>query len=684
MLRRLSQKVSQVFNIDRDEKHDVQPYVDDERSRETYYPRRAHTFSTVYEDAIVEDIETANHGGRSPFQYSSKIHPLPIRTSPAMPGSWDVHTALPNEMPQNGFHSQIRRRPVSATSNSAPDLGLASSIYAPRSRLSRAVPGKNGNRSHGLSTLIDAPVREPPSVTSNFSFRPGNELATSRYAPGRQAGPYAPKNPVEQTSGLATSIYAPVSKPRRPTLNDLADNCASSPPAPTLEGDQALAQELYKEELMTLLNTQPVPRGSTSSRNHDYEASEFVLNAIDESLWQPYDEQAWDTAQGKTPGSSHPKHIESREMLSHVQPEFRADNFYAEQGNENVQRKSTFPKSNTSRGSPFLSTDRQKGSDKATEGMIDAFVDWALNIRECVICAEEKPPGDFPLQRPTRDCQHEATTCLTCLQTYIKTQMENKVFNEGSIKCPECSKSLEVSDVQRYSDPVTFQKFSSLATESTIDQIPGLFRCPLPTCGAAHIHESGTNSPIIRCIGCKQQFCFHHKVPWHETLSCEEYDEFLADPDNFQSRLELQNEQNEKSQREVERIRREQEEADQRFAQSLMAQDEREEAQRQAERDRKARLERDRREQARREAERQKAEAARQQIRREAEKKAKEEQANLRTIARTTKKCPKCTWPIEKNDGCAHMTCKLFRCSFLVSRLAVFELAFIWYVSFSK
>jgi hypothetical protein len=49
-----------------------------------------------------------------------------------------------------------------------------------------------------------------------------------------------------------------------------------------------------------------------------------------------------------------------------------------------------------------------------------------------------------------------------------------------------------------------------------------------------------------------------------------------------------------------------------------------------------------------------------------------EEQASTRIIVKTTKKCPQCHAPIEKNEGCDHMTCKspllrsstqLFRCT---------------------
>lgn len=53
-------------------------------------------------------------------------------------------------------------------------------------------------------------------------------------------------------------------------------------------------------------------------------------------------------------------------------------------------------------------------------------------------------------------------------------------------------------------------------------------------------------------------------------MSCEEYDRFLADPDNFRSAFEVENERVEREKEAGERRRREMEAADSRFALSLV------------------------------------------------------------------------------------------------------------------
>ena len=42
--------------------------------------------------------------------------------------------------------------------------------------------------------------------------------------------------------------------------------------------------------------------------------------------------------------------------------------------------------------------------------------------------------------------------------------------------------------------------------------------------------------------------------------------------------------------------------------------------------------------------------------------KGKSESETARWVQVNTKKCPKCLWPIEKNGGCNHMTCRRKEC----------------------
>lgn len=142
-----------------------------------------------------------------------------------------------------------------------------------------------------------------------------------------------------------------------------------------------------------------------------------------------------------------------------------------------------------------------------------------------------------------------------------------------------------------------------------------------------------------------------HRVAWHENLACEEYDALLQDPENFRSRFDVENEEAEK----VQEARRAQEDADRVFAQGLEAEERRVEEGR---RERREREERDRREREERERrERREKEEKEERERKERERveaalrRKREEEASQETVGRTTKPCPGCKAPIEKNAG---------------------------------
>ncbi|KAH7156957.1 hypothetical protein EDB81DRAFT_881251 [Dactylonectria macrodidyma] len=250
---------------------------------------------------------------------------------------------------------------------------------------------------------------------------------------------------------------------------------------------------------------------------------------------------------------------------------------------------------------------------------------------DCVVCTETKATGSFPRFSITGSCTHPPTTCLECIQLSIESDLSSKLWTE--IRCPECRELLEYADIQRFANKQTFVRYETLALRAAMSEADNFIWCT-SSCGSGQIHESGEDQPIVTCLHCSHRSCFHHNVPWHENLSCEEYDKLLADPENFRSRLELDNEAWSESQRA-------QLEADRAIAQNMLA-DEQAEMQRREERARQER------EQAR------KAAAL---VRKIAARRKLEEQQSEATVSSTTKPCPGCGWAIEKNDGCSHMTC---------------------------
>ncbi|TEY71646.1 hypothetical protein BOTCAL_0089g00250 [Botryotinia calthae] len=137
---------------------------------------------------------------------------------------------------------------------------------------------------------------------------------------------------------------------------------------------------------------------------------------------------------------------------------------------------------------------------------------------ECVICAEYVPIVDT-LSSITGDCQHPDTfICKECLDLSITTDIEYGLLN--GIKCPLCTAVLTDQDVHQKASLEVLDRYMYLREKASR---PDTFiLCLGPKCGGGQIHE-GTE-PLMICDHCQFKTCVKHKLPWHEGLSCDDFD----------------------------------------------------------------------------------------------------------------------------------------------------------------
>ncbi|KAF8319085.1 hypothetical protein DL93DRAFT_2225496 [Clavulina sp. PMI_390] len=185
--------------------------------------------------------------------------------------------------------------------------------------------------------------------------------------------------------------------------------------------------------------------------------------------------------------------------------------------------------------------------------------------RECTVCRDEKPTGEFPEKAPTTSCAHSPTVCTICLARHIEAEVNGK-GDTHNVNCPSCRTRMQYNDIERAASKPTFVRYDMLLLRNELRSMPDFRYCKKPTCGSGQIHEGGSDHPIMKCVGCKALSCFKHDVPWHYEMTCEDFDATL--------------------------------EADVNHA------------------------------------------------------------ATRAYVASQTKPCPECARPIEKNDGCDHMTCR--------------------------
>jgi hypothetical protein len=83
----------------------------------------------------------------------------------------------------------------------------------------------------------------------------------------------------------------------------------------------------------------------------------------------------------------------------------------------------------------------------------------AVTEKECVVCTDTKAMRYFPQQSITEKCVHFPSTCLDCLRTHIKTEIDNKAWSDQAVLCPECREPLRHDDVQDFADAASFTKY---------------------------------------------------------------------------------------------------------------------------------------------------------------------------------------------------------------------------------
>lgn len=67
-------------------------------------------------------------------------------------------------------------------------------------------------------------------------------------------------------------------------------------------------------------------------------------------------------------------------------------------------------------------------------------------------------------------------------------------------------------------------RYDRYATLHALRGIPKFCMCLGPGCDSGQVHACGNRQPIMTCNVCYFKTCFTHQMPWHEDMTCTEYD----------------------------------------------------------------------------------------------------------------------------------------------------------------
>ncbi|KAG8747062.1 hypothetical protein FRC10_002478 [Ceratobasidium sp. 414] len=157
-------------------------------------------------------------------------------------------------------------------------------------------------------------------------------------------------------------------------------------------------------------------------------------------------------------------------------------------------------------------------------------------IRMCVVCFEPEPVVRFAERSPTADCAHSASVCVSCLEHHILIAIHH--CGNMDVRCPHegCGKKLEYWDI--YASVRNWGMlvyYEALLLRREVEGEKDFVWCKNPQCRSGQTHKNGKYNPVVICTTCNAKSCYNHDRPWHEGLTCEQYDKQRRDEEQHKA-----------------------------------------------------------------------------------------------------------------------------------------------------
>ncbi|KAH7111055.1 hypothetical protein B0J11DRAFT_447738, partial [Dendryphion nanum] len=136
----------------------------------------------------------------------------------------------------------------------------------------------------------------------------------------------------------------------------------------------------------------------------------------------------------------------------------------------------------------------------------------------CIVCTDDVPKTS--LHHALLACSHPPQTCLSCISSWISSRLKSS--GHGSLTCPQCNEQLNDTEIKALTTPEVYEQYEALVVRSSLSDNPEFHWCMGPGCQYGQLHAD--SNPIFRCAQCSFRSCIQHKVPWHDGLTCTEYD----------------------------------------------------------------------------------------------------------------------------------------------------------------
>ncbi|XP_054777842.1 E3 ubiquitin-protein ligase RSL1 [Prosopis cineraria] len=172
---------------------------------------------------------------------------------------------------------------------------------------------------------------------------------------------------------------------------------------------------------------------------------------------------------------------------------------------------------------PSIDLEKPLQLAKVAIGLVSLPIDGGKVLESCSICCEDKP---LPIMI-TMKCSHKF--CSHCLRAYVDGKVQSC---QVPIRCPQprCKYYISTAECRSF---LPFTSFESLEKALAEANVSDRIYCPFPNCSvlldpreclsARASSSSQSDNSCVECPVCQRFICVDCEVPWHSSMSCDDY-----------------------------------------------------------------------------------------------------------------------------------------------------------------
>ncbi|KAH9213552.1 hypothetical protein DL95DRAFT_506048 [Leptodontidium sp. 2 PMI_412] len=130
----------------------------------------------------------------------------------------------------------------------------------------------------------------------------------------------------------------------------------------------------------------------------------------------------------------------------------------------------------------------------------------------------------FPTSE-TQQCDHDFEVCRACTAEHLRGALVSGGPSAcDSLSCPQCNRVLSYQEIHQLADTETVAKYEKFMLQTFLSKDPNFRWCLSPLCETGQLYQTPPRNAKTSCEECNYEMCFKHEMPWHEGLTCDEYD----------------------------------------------------------------------------------------------------------------------------------------------------------------